>query len=62
MDYMTWFVVVSMRLYVTYAPVDVANIGSGMLNFHWLVQLVYNRQPGFGGCPKFARILTPSLC
>ena len=30
MDYMTWCVVVCMRLYVTYAPVDVANIGPGM--------------------------------
>ena len=30
MDYMTWCVVVHMRLCVTYSPVDVANIGSGM--------------------------------
>ena len=41
MDYLTWCVVVGMRLYVTYAPVDVANIGSGMLNAHSLTRLFY---------------------
>ena len=59
MDYMTWCVVVCIRLHVTYAPVDVANIGSGILNAHSVTRLFYDQLPGFGGCPTFAKIHPP---
>ena len=61
MDYLTWLVVVCIRLCVAYAPVEVASIGSGMLTPHLLIRLIYDRQPGFGECPKLPRIHPPSL-
>ena len=61
MDYMIWFVVARVALFIIDVLVGVANIGSGTQKSQSLIPVFNDQQLGLGGIPKSAKILPPFL-